>query len=99
MAGIGSHNAEGEAGIQISQIKYLKNIIEQNHRACESAVVVASAPERPINGDMANETLSVHLTVREFGDLRPLSGQSQMLERQAVMLNHSILGDWIGRAS
>jgi putative transposase len=32
-AAIESHNAETEAGIEIRQIKYLNNIVEQDHRA------------------------------------------------------------------
>ena len=32
-AAIGSHNKEYKAGIEIRQIKYLNNIVEQDHRA------------------------------------------------------------------
>jgi transposase-like protein len=32
-AAIESHNAKTEAGIKIRQIKYLNNIVEQDHRA------------------------------------------------------------------
>src|SRR5258705_7188350 len=42
-AAIESHNAETEAGIEIRQIKYLNNIIEQDHRAIKRLV-------RPILG-------------------------------------------------
>jgi transposase-like protein len=37
-AAIASHNAETEAGIEIRQIKYLNNIVEQDHRAIKRLV-------------------------------------------------------------
>ncbi len=37
-------------------------------RACEGAVVVAPAPERPIDGGMATEALLVHVLVSKFCD-------------------------------
>ena len=37
-AAIESHNAETEAGIEIRQIKYLNNIVEQDHRAIKRLV-------------------------------------------------------------
>jgi transposase len=51
-------------------------------RACEEAVVVAPAPERPIDGGMATEALVVHVMVSKFCDSLPLYRQSKMLERQ-----------------
>jgi putative transposase len=37
-AAIESHNGEPEAGIEIRQIKYLNNIVEQEHRAIKRLV-------------------------------------------------------------
>ncbi|MGD9729236.1 MAG: IS66 family transposase zinc-finger binding domain-containing protein, partial [Nitrospiraceae bacterium] len=37
-------------------------------RRCEEAVVVAPAPERPIDGGMATEALVVHVVVSKFCD-------------------------------
>jgi transposase-like protein/transposase len=37
-AAIESHNAETEAGIEIRQIKYLNNVVEQDHRAIKRLV-------------------------------------------------------------
>jgi transposase len=51
-------------------------------RTCEGAVVVAPAPERPIDGGMATEALVMHVVVSKFCDSLPLYRQSQMLERQ-----------------
>jgi transposase len=67
-------------------------------RACEGAIVVASAPERPIDGGMATEALIVHLLVSKFCDSLPLYRQSQMLARQGITLDRSTLGNWVGRA-
>ena len=38
MAAIESHNAGHKAGIEIRQIKYLNNIVEQDHRAIKRLV-------------------------------------------------------------
>jgi transposase len=67
-------------------------------RACEEAVVVAPAPERPIDGGMATEALVVHVVVSKFCDSLPLYRQSKMFERQGVELDRSTLSNWVGRA-
>ena len=67
-------------------------------RACEGAVVVAPAPERPIDGGMATEALVAHVLVSKFGDSLPLYRQAQMLARQGVALDRSTLSNWVGRA-
>ncbi len=67
-------------------------------RACEGAVVVAPAPERPIDGGMPTEALIVHVVVSKFCDSLPLYRQSQMLARQGVMLDRSTLSNWVGSA-
>jgi transposase len=61
-------------------------------------VVVAPAPERPIDGGMATEALIVHVVVSKFCDSLPLYRQSQMLARQGVTLDRSTLSKWVGRA-
>jgi transposase len=67
-------------------------------RACEGTVVVAPAPERPIDGGMATEALIVHVVVSKFCDSLPLYRQAQMLARQGVTLDRSTLSNWVGRA-
>ncbi len=67
-------------------------------RTCEGAVVVAPAPERPINGGMATEALVAHVLVSKLCDSLPLYRQSQMLARQGVTLDRSTLSNWNGRA-
>jgi transposase len=67
-------------------------------RTCEDAVVVAPAPERPIDGGMATEALVAHVVVSKFADSLPLYRQAQMLARQGVTLDRSTLANWVGRA-
>jgi transposase len=67
-------------------------------RTCESAVVVAPAPERPIDGGMATEAMIAHVLVSKFCDSLPLYRQSKMLERQGIILDRSTLSKWVGRA-
>ena len=67
-------------------------------RACEGAVMVAPAPERPIDGGMATEALLAHVLVSKFCDALPLYRQVQMLARQGVTLDRSTLANWVGRA-
>jgi transposase len=67
-------------------------------RACEAAVVVAPAPERPIDGGMATEALVVQVVVSKFCDSLPLYRQSKMFERQGIDLDRSTLSNWVGRA-
>jgi transposase len=67
-------------------------------RTCEGAIVVAPAPERPIDAGMATEALVVHVLVSKFCDSLPLYRQSQMLARQGITLDRSTLGNWVGRA-
>jgi transposase len=62
-------------------------------RTCEGAVVVAPAPERPIDGGMATEALVAHVLVSKFCDSLPLYRQSQMLARQGVTLDRSTLSN------
>ena len=67
-------------------------------RTCEQAVVVAPAPERPIDGGMATEAMIAHVLVSKFCDALPLYRQSQMLARQGITLDRSTLSNWVGRA-
>jgi transposase len=67
-------------------------------RACEESVVVAPAPDRPIDGGMPTEALIVHVVVSKFCDALPLYRQSQMLARQGVVLDRSTLSHWVGSA-
>jgi transposase len=67
-------------------------------RSCEESVVVAPAPERPIDGGMPTEALIAHVVVSKFCDSLPLYRQSQMLARQGIALDRSTLTNWVGSA-
>jgi transposase len=67
-------------------------------RACESAVVQAPAPERPIDCGMATEALLAHVLISKFSDHLPLYRQSQIFARQGINLDRSTLCNWVGRA-
>jgi transposase len=67
-------------------------------RHCQAAIVVAPAPERPIDGGMATEALVVHVMVSKFCDSLPLYRQSKILGRQGIDLDRSTLSNWVGRA-
>ena len=66
-------------------------------QACEGAVVVAPAPDRPIDGGMPTEALVAHVVVSKYADSLPLYRQAQMLERQGIRLDRSTLANWVGR--
>ncbi len=65
---------------------------------CEGAVVVAPAPDRPVDGGMPTEALVAHVVVSKYADSLPLYRQAQMLERQGIRLDRSTLANWVGRA-
>ena len=67
-------------------------------RACEEAIVQAPAPERPIDGGMATESLLAHVLVNKYADHLPLYRQVQIFARQGVTLDRSTLCTWVGRA-
>jgi len=67
-------------------------------RACEGAVVVAPAPERPVDGGMPTEAMIVHVVVSKFCDSLPLYRQAQMLARQGIAIDRATLSNWVGRA-
>jgi putative transposase len=69
-AAIESHNTEHEPGIQIRQVKYLNNIVEQDHRAIKRLV-------RPMLGSKSFWSAAVTLTGIELMHMIR-KGQSQL---------------------
>jgi transposase len=67
-------------------------------RACDDVVVIAPAPDRPLDGGMATEALVAHVVVSKFADAQPLYRQVQILSRQGITLDRSTLANWVGRA-
>ncbi len=68
-------------------------------RACESAVVQAPAPLRPVEGGLPTAALLAHVAVSKFAWHLPLHRQTQMLAGQGIDLDRSTLVHWIERAA
>ena len=68
-------------------------------RACESAVVQAPAPPRPIDGGLPTAALLAHIAVSKFAWHLPLHRQTQMLAGQGIVLDRSTLVHWIARTA
>jgi transposase len=68
-------------------------------RACESAVVQAPAPPRPVEGGLPTAALLAHVAVSKFAWHLPLHRQTQMLAGQGLDLDRSTLVHWIERAA
>jgi transposase len=67
-------------------------------RARDDGVMVAPAPDRPVDGGMPTEALIAHVVVSKFADAQPLYRQVQILSRQGITLDRSTLANWVGRA-
>ena len=68
-------------------------------RACEGAVIQASAPARLIEGGLPTEAMVAHVLVSKYADHLPLYRQCQIYARQGIKLDRSTLADWVGRAA
>lgn len=66
-------------------------------RACESAVMQAKAPPRPVDGGLPTAALLVHVAVMKFAWHVPLHRQVQMLAGQGIDLDRSTLVHWMAR--
>src|SRR6185312_17463704 len=79
----------------------VKRIIRPRYgcRACESAVVQAPAPPRPIEGGLPTAALLAHVAVSKFAWHLPLHRQTQMLAGQGVTLDCSTLVHWVAKAA
>ena len=64
-------------------------------RACESAVVQAPAPPRPVEGGLPTAALLAHVAVSKFAWHLPLHRQTQMLAGQGIDLDRSTLVHWL----
>jgi transposase len=67
-------------------------------RGCESAVVQAPAPERPLTGGIATEAVLAQVLVAKYSDHLPLYRQAQIFARHGIDLDRSTLAGWVGRA-
>jgi len=79
----------------------VKRIIRRRYgcRTCESVVVQAPAPEKPITGGMATEALLCSVAVAKFAWHLPLYRQAQIFAGQGIDLDRSTLAFWMGRTA
>jgi transposase len=68
-------------------------------RACQEAVVQASAPARLIEGGLPTERLVAHVVVAKYADHCPLYRQAQILARQGITIDRATLAFWVGYAA
>jgi transposase len=68
-------------------------------RACEGAVVQASAPERLVRGGLPTEAMVAHVLVGKYAWHLPLYRQAQMLASQGIEIDRSTLAHWVGTAA
>ncbi|MGH8297596.1 MAG: IS66 family transposase, partial [Steroidobacteraceae bacterium] len=68
-------------------------------RSCESAVVQAPAPPRPVEGGLPTSALLAHIAAAKFAWHLPLHRQAQMLAGHGIALDRSTLVRWIERAA
>ena len=85
-AAIESHNTEHKSGIEICQVKYLNNIVEQDHRAIKRLV-------RPMLGFKSFWSAAVTLT-GDRADAHdpegPVAAHRQTLSRATILLTGRI---------
>jgi transposase len=68
-------------------------------RTCQAAVVQAPAPARLIEGGLPTERLVAHVVVAKYADHCPLYRQAQILARQGITIDRSVLAFWTGYAA
>ncbi len=69
--------------------------------ACSGCKTITqtAAPSRPVQRGMAGPGLLAHVLVGKYADSLPLYRQCQIYAREGVMLERSILTDWVGQAA
>src|SRR5215212_10719168 len=68
-------------------------------RKCQEGVVQAPAPARLITGGLPTERVVAHVLVAKYADHSPLYRQAQILARQGLAINRSVLAGWVGHAA
>lgn len=68
-------------------------------RKCQEGVVQAPAPARLIAGGLPTERLVAHVLVAKYADHSPLYRQCQILARQGIAIDRSVLAFWVGYAA
>ena len=68
-------------------------------RSCQGAVVQSPAPARLIESGLPTERLVAHVVVAKYADHCPLYRQAQILARQGITIDRSVLAFWTGYAA
>jgi transposase len=68
-------------------------------RQCQEGVVQAPAPARLIEGGLPSERLVAHVLVTKYADHTPLYRQCQIMARQGITIDRSVLAFWVGYAA
>jgi transposase len=68
-------------------------------RQCQEGVVQAPAPVRLIEGGLPTERLVAHVLVTKYADHTPLYRQCQIMARQGITVDRSVLAFWVGYAA
>jgi transposase len=68
-------------------------------RGCQEGVVQAPAPARLIEGGLPTERLVAHVLVTKYADHTPLYRQCQIMARQGIAVDRSVLAFWVGYAA
>jgi transposase len=68
-------------------------------RKCQEGVIQASAPARLIEGGLPTERLVAQVLVAKYADHTPLYRQCQILARQGIQIDRSVLACWVGYAA
>jgi transposase len=63
---------------------------------CQEGVVQAPAPARLIAGGLPTERLVAHVLVTKYADHNPLYRQCQIMARQGITIDRSVLAFWVG---
>ena len=68
-------------------------------RKCQEGVIQAPVPARLIEGGLPTERLVAHVLVAKYADHTPLYRQCQILARQGIQIDRSVLACWVGYAA
>jgi transposase len=68
-------------------------------RQCQEGVAQAPAPARLIEGGLPTERLVAHVLVTKYADHAPLYRQCQIMARQGIAIDRSVLAFWVGYAA
>jgi len=68
-------------------------------KQCQSGVVIADLPDRPIDKGRAGTGLFSHVIVSKYADHLPLHRQESIYKRHGLDLHRSTLCDWVAQSA